>query len=407
MQEEYGCLPPHFNTKEGPALSTEEWDTILPGFIHYPSSFRAALPFLLASLLHHFDFIHQNYHPQHPIFSSRLFTLPAQRISELRARVHVGNFKNKTTGMEARGTFTCSIRIMCYHVLSCAIMCMHAGIPNEVRILHRLDQQDELRLKDKEEMLKKISEQPEAIKRMLLENFEINGAQPLLESRVRELIENSNNNLRDGLLAEIRQLRVRSGPVEESTPVDAASQEWPGGTVVDGYMMWTWGGRLHMVPEGWCLPKGTVSALFNLWVAGNQAMRLRPYRFLKGYDLRATEKNAGKSIPLVWTPEVRKKLLKKVSANYRAYLSQARDVMIVISNACEMTFQQLAALSATEREAKYLEAFQSVIKRLHPDKSDEQLDRMRVADNAWTTMFRSLSKAAMLRKTLGKRKRKA
>ena len=54
---------------------------------------------------------------------------------------------------------------------------MHAGIPNEVRILHRLDQQDEWRLKDKEEMLKKIGEQPEEIKRMLLEHFEVNGAQ--------------------------------------------------------------------------------------------------------------------------------------------------------------------------------------------------------------------------------------
>lgn len=254
-------------------------------------------------------------------------------------------------------------------------------------------------------MLKKIGEQPEEIKRMLLEHFEVNGAQPLLESRVRDLIENSNNNLRDLLLAEIRQLRVGSGPVEGSTPVDAASEDWPRGSLVDGYMTWMWGGRHHMVPEGWNLPKGNVSSLFNLWVNGNQAMHIQPYRFLRGFDLVATEKHAGKFVPLVWTLEMREEMLKELSSSWRSYLSQARGVMIVIADACKMNFQQLAALSATEREEKYLEAFQSVVKRLHPDLSDEQLDRKRVADNAWTTVFRSLSTKKMLRKTLGPRKK--
>ena len=102
---------------------------------------------------------------------------------------------------------------------------------------------------------------------------------------------------------------------------------------------------------------------------------------------------------------MREEMLKELSSSWRSYLSQARGVMIVIADACKMNFQQLAALSATEREEKYLKAFQSVVKRLHPDLSDEQLDRKRVADNAWTTVFRSLSTKKMLRKTLGPRKK--
>ena len=104
VQEEFGCLPPHFNILEGPALTTEEWDHILPGFLLYPESFRGALPYLLASIVYHEEFIRGNLDPRHPIFSSRLFTLPPSRFAELRAKVHVGNFKNKATGMQACGT---------------------------------------------------------------------------------------------------------------------------------------------------------------------------------------------------------------------------------------------------------------------------------------------------------------
>ena len=114
--EEFGCLPPHFNHNEGSIMSDQEWDEILPGFLLYPESFRVALPFLLASLLYHHDYITSTLHPGHPIHSCRVFTLPADKLSGLRGRVHAGTFKNQTTGMVAM------------------------GVPQQVRILHRLDQ---------------------------------------------------------------------------------------------------------------------------------------------------------------------------------------------------------------------------------------------------------------------------
>jgi hypothetical protein len=103
--EEFGCLPPHFNLHDGPPLSNEEWEVILPGFMEYPESFRVALPLLLASILYHWDFIKENFADSHPIHSSRLFTLPAERITQMRSRVYAGKFKNPTTGMVARGVY--------------------------------------------------------------------------------------------------------------------------------------------------------------------------------------------------------------------------------------------------------------------------------------------------------------
>ncbi len=237
-----------------------------------------------------------------------------------------------------------------------------------MRILHRLD------------VLENEYAIPEELTRCLLCRFEVNGAQPLLESRVQDMITNANNSLRDVLLAEIRSSRGTALLDRDVCQggADPESIRWPAGTLVDGHMQWTWGGRMHMVPRGWCLPKGTVSMLFNLWVNGNPAMQIQPYRFLKGWDLVATEDKAGAKIPMVLSPEMRKTVLETTSRTWRSYLTQATDVMLVMQQECGTTWQRLSALTAQAREQIFIVAFQKVIRRLH---SDEVLDAKRLYDN--------------------------
>jgi hypothetical protein len=255
-------------------------------------------------------------------------------------------------------------------------------------------------------MITKLDDIPEQLTQCMLNRFQINGAHPLLESRVQEMISNANNTLRDVLLAEIRLARGATNIIEQGALETPESQAWPAGTLIDGHMQWTWGGRIHMVPQGWCLPKGNVSMLFNLWVVGNPAMRIQPYRFLKGWDLQATEAKAGAKVPMVLSKAARRKALATTTRTWESYLSQATDVMIVIEEHCGMTFQRLAALSAQDREAKYIEAFQTMCRRLHPGLSDEQLDAKRLYENSYTTVYSALSKQKMLRKCLGKRKQR-
>jgi len=324
--EEFGCLPPHFDVRDGaPALSNEEWEIILPGFLLYPESFRVALPFLLASLLYHWDYIIANFAGSHPIRSSRLFTLSASRIAELKAQVHTGTFKNPITGMVAK------------------------GVPQQVRILHRIDCLERQYLEQTSALVKRVDEIPEQLTQCMLDRFQVNGAQPLLETRVSDMINDATNKLRDVLLTEIRLVRGVANEVQQSHPQATEPQAWQRGELVDGWMQWTWGGRIHPVPEGWCLPRGNVSMLFNLWVNGNPAKHLRPYRFLKGWDLQApSEDTAGVTVPLVLTIAARKKALVTMTGTWRSYLMQATDVMIVIQNECQMSFQDLQALSAQQ-----------------------------------------------------------
>ena len=262
------------------------------------------------------------------------------------------------------------------------------GVPNAIKMLFEMR---ELRLqyshletemhKGFEEMRRQMAEEiPECLTRCLLERFQVNGAQPLLESRVQVMIETSITALKEALLTEMRTMRGGQGTPDVETPSESPASSYPPGELVDGYLQWHWGGRIHMVPEGWCLPPGSnTSTMFNLFVMGNKSMQLRPYRFLRGFDLVATEKNAGKQIPLVVSPSERRRLLDKQTQTLRSYLSQVNAIMIVIEQCAGMKMKELSNLSPERRDAKFVEAFYKMCKRMFPDLSDEELDGKRLS----------------------------
>ena len=72
--EQFAILPPHFPNTIVTKLNPEFWNNLLSGYSTYPNGIKGALPFLLASVVHHEDFLRSNLDPNHPIFTSRLFT---------------------------------------------------------------------------------------------------------------------------------------------------------------------------------------------------------------------------------------------------------------------------------------------------------------------------------------------
>jgi hypothetical protein len=67
-------LPPRFDVSAGGVVTATQWEEILPGYsTHYPECFQQALPYLLASLVHHRDFLRATLRREHPIFLSRLW----------------------------------------------------------------------------------------------------------------------------------------------------------------------------------------------------------------------------------------------------------------------------------------------------------------------------------------------
>jgi len=90
----FDTLPPHFDDSDDPASSLEEWECILPGYsTFYSVVFRVAIPFLLASIVFHQDWIKGNFPESHHLFYSRLFT--SGIVQRLRSKVETGIFKNE------------------------------------------------------------------------------------------------------------------------------------------------------------------------------------------------------------------------------------------------------------------------------------------------------------------------
>jgi len=105
----FAVLPPHFANSN--VLSEEEWNFICPCYSDYPEGFQACLPYFLASLVYHYDWItatddngnYVNISADHPIFNSRVVTSGA--IERLKEHVIAGvtTGRCEVSGMTATG----------------------------------------------------------------------------------------------------------------------------------------------------------------------------------------------------------------------------------------------------------------------------------------------------------------
>ena len=69
----FAVLPPQFNTATSALLSDEFWRTILPNFDSLPTPFKSCLPYLLASVLYHEDFLRSKFPAAHSLWSAPVF----------------------------------------------------------------------------------------------------------------------------------------------------------------------------------------------------------------------------------------------------------------------------------------------------------------------------------------------
>lgn len=79
-ESEFAILPPHFRPNTLSSLLTfDDWETLVPAYDLFPNSFKKAIPYLLASIVHHSDFLQETLPLKHPLFQTRLWrngTLP-------------------------------------------------------------------------------------------------------------------------------------------------------------------------------------------------------------------------------------------------------------------------------------------------------------------------------------------
>ena len=225
MEASFADLPPHFNLSDGPVLTVEEWEEILPYCsTFYPTNFRIALAYLLASLVFHQDWIKETFDPHHPIFISRVWTSGV--LNRLRSKIYTGCLKNDVTGL-------CATGIPPHVVLQNGFKAMEVALNTKI-----------------DNMEKKIDEIPEKVKQSILDNFQVNGTVPITHSQIVDMFNTFQQNVLN---------------VIQSNNSNAQQQNEP---VALNFSSWTWGGRIHPVPIDFAFPKCNLKLIWDLWWCG-------------------------------------------------------------------------------------------------------------------------------------------
>jgi hypothetical protein len=146
----FASLPPHFDDA---GLALIDWPAVLPLYARMPQTFRRALPFLLASICYHEQWLHEILPAQHPLFNTYLFASGA--VTTLRPHVLTGCSYCPVTGLTATGVPP------------------HLAITNELaKAMHQTSLL-------KEALLSRCAELPAELVSVLLSKFSINGAHPV------------------------------------------------------------------------------------------------------------------------------------------------------------------------------------------------------------------------------------
>jgi hypothetical protein len=253
----FGSLPPHFRS-----LDLEfSWNELLPGYENYPESFQTCLPFLLASIVYHEDWLKRNLHHNHPIFLQRIFS--GGYVSRLKALVVTGSGTDPDCGMVA------------------------TGIPHHILLAERLraveDKMDVVLKRKLEDLSDHLDDQleqlPSKLSSKLRSEFVIEGTVAVTRHDVVEVVESLRLDL-------ISRFSSHINPNQHTIP----SQE---NTPEPEFLTFTWGGRLHPVPEGFRFPTTVdVKTLWELWWYGDKPKRIRPFRHIKSFDLTESRDNS-------------------------------------------------------------------------------------------------------------------
>ena len=243
----FASLPPHFSAN---GLAQVAWTTVLPLYPRLPETFKRAVPYLLASICFHEQWLRSTLPAHHPLFNTHLFA--SGQVAMLKVHVTAGRSHCPLTGMSATG-------IPPHLVLSNELV----DVAKQTEVL-------------KDALLEKCSQLPAELVTVMLKRFSINGAIPVTLDDIKALLNNAVNQMR----AEWRDAIPTAAGL--SCPPDPLADP----TGDPRFQLWQWGNALHMVPEGWRLPVVDVKATWHLWQYGHVEARIRPLRHLKKADLQ-------------------------------------------------------------------------------------------------------------------------
>jgi hypothetical protein len=237
----FSILPPHFTPDFEIGF---DWEEIIPGFFHFPSSFKSTLPFLLASVCYHHDFLLQMLDGRHPFFQSALWR--SGHISRLASEVINGIGSHVTSGLRATGVPPNVILAQEIHAIGEKLVCLQGAF-------------GDFRKQVSADINSLNSSIPKGVSDRILDEIQIQGLQPLTKDSVLELVRDASRQQTEVFIATLNchqatildALGSRGQPLQE-TAHTLASAPLP---IVTDARLFMWGNSLcHRVPKGYHFP---------------------------------------------------------------------------------------------------------------------------------------------------------
>jgi hypothetical protein len=107
----FSVLPPHFSPNDLAELEAIGWENIIDNYKDFPSGTQQIIPYLLASIVYHQDFLETNLRKDHPLKYSKLYASSHNILARFKGKVLTGYGTCRLTNMQATGIPTC-LRIM-------------------------------------------------------------------------------------------------------------------------------------------------------------------------------------------------------------------------------------------------------------------------------------------------------
>ena len=244
----FATLPPHFSL-----IDTAEISAILHSVVNgnaYPERFQGCLPLLLASLAYHHEYLDKTLAPQDRLRSSRVWT--SGLLPNLKSKVILGNGQCEATGMTA------------------------TGVPPHIVIAVATEKIQENLLHETHEIRGDIAEVPRKMCDRLLQQFEVNGALPMTFANVQAML----TTMQEQLLQQLRE-----GTSGEQLTAPAVAPTWRAAQWLTWYHPGR--GKFFKVPPDFEFPQTlTIKPCWDLYLHGNNLLKIRPYRMLDNNDMR-------------------------------------------------------------------------------------------------------------------------
>ena len=272
---EFATLPPHFINLAD--LTNEDLRTCVQDYDTYPACFKPAIPFLIASIVFHREWLRVRLPGQHPLFQSRIWT--SGMIGKHVSNVVTGIGRNVRSGLVATG-------VPPHLILAHRMVLLEAA--TEAVIAEVQKKHDELVLL----MSTWVEELPGKVALSVLERVRVEGERPPPPLNLADL-HRELEVWTTAILDRIALAAGRSGAGAAPALLDGAAvvaQE----PQLERMQTWNWGGKLnHSVPMTFTMPAQPVKIMWDLWYFGNLAgvagEKVGPYHNINSkFDLQNT-----------------------------------------------------------------------------------------------------------------------